>query len=68
MMTISDVYDALVAQDRPYKQAEPVDRALDILTVEMKGQLDEDLLGVFIEARVWDDPEFKKLIKRTHRR
>jgi len=68
MMTISDVYDALVAQDRPYKEAEPVERALEILTVEMKGQLDDDLLSVFIEARVWDDPEFKKLIARTHRR
>ncbi len=68
MMTISDVYDALVAQDRPYKQAQPVDRALDILTVEMKGQLDSDLLTVFIEARVWDDPEFNKLIEGTHRR
>ncbi len=68
MMTISDVYDALVAQDRPYKQAEPVERALQILTVEMKGQLDEDLLAVFIEARVWDDPEFKKLIAGTRRR
>ena len=68
MMTISDVYDALVAQDRPYKQAEPVEKALEILTVEMRGQLDEDLLAVFIEARVWDDPEFKKLIARTRRR
>ena len=68
MMTISDVYDALVAQDRPYKQAQPVDRALDILTVEMKGQLDDDLLSVFIEAKVWDDPKFKKLIEGTHRR
>jgi HD-GYP domain-containing protein (c-di-GMP phosphodiesterase class II) len=68
MMTIADVYDALVAQDRPYKKAQPVERALDILSVEMRGQLDEELLAVFIKARVWDDPEFKKRIERTRRR
>jgi hypothetical protein len=67
MMTIADVYDALVAQDRPYKPAVSPQRALDILHGDMKGQLDEGLLAVFTEARVWDDPEFKKLIrwKRT---
>ena len=31
MMTISDIYDALTAQDRPYKRAVPVTTALDIL-------------------------------------
>src|SRR2546430_10662672 len=42
MMTISDIYDALTAQDRPYKRAVSIDRALDILTTEVKeGQLDQ---------------------------
>jgi HD-GYP domain-containing protein (c-di-GMP phosphodiesterase class II) len=68
IMTISDVYDALVAQDRPYKPAVPPERALDILKTEMKGKVDEDLLAVFIEAKVWDDPEFKKRIKGKRRR
>src|SRR5439155_13760153 len=31
MMTVSDIYDALTANDRPYKRAVPTDRALDIL-------------------------------------
>src|SRR6185312_13545676 len=30
MMTISDIYDALTAQDRPYKRAVPAQKALDI--------------------------------------
>jgi HD-GYP domain-containing protein (c-di-GMP phosphodiesterase class II) len=31
MMTISDIFDALVAWDRPYKKSVPIERALDIL-------------------------------------
>ncbi len=55
MMTIADIFDALVAWDRPYKKAVPVDKALTILHDEAKqGKLDTDLLQVFIEARVFE--------------
>ena len=55
MMTISDIYDALTAQDRPYKPAIPAARALDILGEEVKrGQVDGELLRVFVEAKVWE--------------
>ena len=55
MMTISDIFDALVAWDRPYKKAVPVEKALDILDDEAKhGKLDPDLLRVFIEAKVFE--------------
>jgi HD-GYP domain-containing protein (c-di-GMP phosphodiesterase class II) len=54
MMTISDIYDALTASDRPYKKALPAEKALDILADEAKrGQVDAPLLGVFVEAGVW---------------
>jgi HD-GYP domain-containing protein (c-di-GMP phosphodiesterase class II) len=54
MMTISDIYDALTASDRPYKKALPAEKALDILGDEAKrGQVDSGLLGVFVEAGVW---------------
>ncbi len=54
MMTISDIYDALTAQDRPYKRAVPLDRALEILRTEAaEGKLDQDLLDVFIARRVF---------------
>jgi len=53
MMTISDIYDALTASDRPYKRAVPKPKAYDILLDEAKrGELDQDLLRVFIEADV----------------
>jgi HD-GYP domain-containing protein (c-di-GMP phosphodiesterase class II) len=55
MMTISDIYDALTAQDRPYKAAVPREKALDILRSEAaKGELDADLLDVFIAKRVYE--------------
>jgi HD-GYP domain-containing protein (c-di-GMP phosphodiesterase class II) len=53
MMTISDIFDALTASDRPYKRAVPKDKAYDILLDEAKrGEVDADLLKVFIEADV----------------
>jgi response regulator RpfG family c-di-GMP phosphodiesterase len=55
MMTISDIYDALTAQDRPYKRAVSSDRALDILTTEVQdGQLDAELFKLFIEGRIFE--------------
>jgi hypothetical protein len=56
MMTISDIYDALTAKDRPYKKAIPNDRALSILETEVKqGLLDAELFRVFCEAKVWEE-------------
>ncbi len=54
MMTVSDIYDALAAGDRPYKKAVPPERALAIIEDEARqGMLDPDLVRVFIEARIW---------------
>ncbi|MEK7303411.1 MAG: HD domain-containing phosphohydrolase, partial [Pseudomonadota bacterium] len=51
MMTISDIYDALTAPDRPYKLAVSVERALDILGAEARAnKIDAALLQVFIES------------------
>lgn len=60
MMTIADIYDALTAQDRPYKRALPMDRALDIMVDEVdRGALDGELFRVFIEAKVWEEQREK---------
>ena len=54
MMTISDIYDALTAADRPYKKAMPAERALDILGYERKaGNIDGTLLDLFVEAKIF---------------
>ena len=55
MMTISDIFDALTASDRPYKRAMSAERALFILDMEVKeGKLDKDLVDVFREAKVYE--------------
>ena len=55
MMTISDIFDALSAADRPYKKAVSLERALEIIGQEVDdGQLDRDLFQIFTDARVYD--------------
>jgi HD-GYP domain-containing protein (c-di-GMP phosphodiesterase class II) len=54
-MAIADVFDALTARDRPYKGAVPLERSLAILHEEARdGAIDPDLLGLFIEAKVFE--------------
>lgn len=55
ILTIVDIYDALTARDRPYKKAVPIEKALAILTDMVKeGKLHEELVGLFIESKVWE--------------
>lgn len=54
MMTISDIFDALTASDRPYKKALAPERALDIIRMEAKlGMLDAPLVELMIESGVY---------------
>ena len=54
-MAITDVFDALTAQDRPYKAAVPLERSLAILEQDARtGHLDPDLLGLFLDAKVYE--------------
>ena len=55
LMAIADVYDALVAADRPYKAAVTVPRSLEILEAEANaGLLDKDILKMFIDGRIFE--------------
>lgn len=55
ILTISDIFDALTARDRPYKEAVPVERALDLIGEECRvGHLDARLFKVFVDARGWE--------------
>jgi HD-GYP domain-containing protein (c-di-GMP phosphodiesterase class II) len=55
MMSIADIYDALTANDRPYKKAIPIERAVDILDFGVRdGHLDGELVRIFKDARVWE--------------
>lgn len=48
IMSVTDIFDALTASDRPYKRAVPYQRALDILDMEARdGHLDPELVRIF---------------------
>jgi len=54
MMTISDIFDALSASDRPYKKAVPIEKALAILADDVKhGGLDPILFQLFVDAKIF---------------
>jgi|GEM_PF-1355585 len=55
IMTIADIFDALTAADRWYKEAVPTEKAISILAQEVtQGQLDPVLFELFVERRVYD--------------
>ncbi len=53
-MAVADIFDALVAQDRPYKKAVTVSRAIEILNAEASnGRLEPTLVRMFIEQEIY---------------
>jgi response regulator RpfG family c-di-GMP phosphodiesterase len=55
MMTVSDIYDALAASDRPYKKALPVHRAIGILREEAdRSHVNGELVELFEQRRVFE--------------
>ncbi|MBD2102929.1 HD family phosphohydrolase [Leptolyngbya sp. FACHB-261] len=55
MMTVADIYDALAAGDRPYKQGLTLERTLGILHEEAnQSRLNADLVELFVQRRVFE--------------
>lgn len=54
IMCVADVFEALTANDRPYKKAMPLSKALEIMSSMSKnGHLDPDIYEVFIEKKLY---------------
>ena len=67
MMTICDIYDALVATDRPYKRSMPERKALSIIEYEVdEGRLDKDLFSLFIDKKVYKNSQKWMAQKRVN--
>ncbi len=55
ILALVDVFDALTAQDRPYKPAIPIDKSVNILRSEVEsGKLDPDVFRMFIANNISD--------------
>ena len=66
MLTICDIYDALTADDRPYKKSLPVDTALEIIGNEVKaGKLDGRLFEVFRQLELIETMRRQKAARKA---
>lgn len=55
IMCIADVWDALTAQDRPYKPPIPADKSCEILRSGAKyGEFDPDVVELFVSHQLWE--------------
>lgn len=56
ILTIIDIFDALTADDRPYKPGMPPERALSVLKdmALKEGKLDKALVDLFIKSHCWE--------------
>lgn len=55
MMAIADVFEALTAKDRPYKDPMKISLSLTILKRMVEDEhLDPDLFNLFVRKRVWE--------------
>ncbi len=53
-LTIIDVFDALTAEDRPYKPPMPPEKAFGILdSMAEEGKIDKDILQMFKDSNAW---------------
>ena len=56
IMAIADIFEALTAADRPYKQPKTLSESIRIMTFMKKdGHIDPDLFDLFIESGVYLD-------------
>ena len=61
LLTIIDIYDALTAEDRPYKPPMEPEKAFAILRdMAEKGKLDSDILRSFYESGAWSKTAIKR--------
>ena len=55
MMAIADIFEALTAKDRPYKDPMKISQALSIMQKMRDGNhIDPDLYELFVRSRVWE--------------
>lgn len=54
VMGVADIFEALTAKDRPYKQPMPVSQSLTIMArFAASGHIDPDIFEVFVRSRAW---------------
>lgn len=58
LLTILDIFEAMTAEDRPYKEPMPVEYALEKLhRMAEAGEVDGEILNLFEQSRAWEHRE-----------
>lgn len=56
VMAIADIFEALSADDRPYKKAKPVSECLQIMKkLVINNHIDGDLFKIFVQEKIYKD-------------
>ncbi|MBU1106543.1 MAG: GAF domain-containing protein [Candidatus Riflebacteria bacterium] len=54
LLCVADIFDALTAQDRPYKPAVSVQKAIDILYMDVdQNHINRDIVDVFVKKQIY---------------
>ena len=54
VITIMDIFDALIDTNRPYKKGIPIDDALEVLVdMAQEGKLHKELVDIFVQSKIW---------------
>lgn len=55
IMAVADIFEAVTASDRPYRRANTLSEALEILSgFAARGHIDPDLFDVFVRSKVYE--------------
>ena len=66
LLSVVDIFDALTADDRPYKPPMPPEKAFEIIMdLAGKGKLDKDIVQSFYESNAWNRSLETTLLKET---
>ncbi|MFZ5952154.1 MAG: HD domain-containing phosphohydrolase [Candidatus Rifleibacteriota bacterium] len=61
MLSVADIFDALTAQDRPYKPAVPLAKAIDILYFDVNNQhINREIVDLFVQRKLYRVIEHNK--------
>jgi HD-GYP domain-containing protein (c-di-GMP phosphodiesterase class II) len=63
ILAIADVFEAITASDRPYKEPNSLNQSLKIISFMVKDkELDKDIVKFFIENKIYEDYAYDNLL------